>query len=108
MCGVDPDLAQPARQAVAAVLLQLDGMRAADAANAAARTATQAPRGVAAALHTERLADILEELPSDDAQSLIAVMGTGRARNVLGAMEPTTSPTSSAKWHPARPSGCCR
>ena len=67
-------------QAVAAVLLQLDGMRAADAANVLRELPPKRREEIAAALHTERLADILEELPSDDAQSLIAVMGTGRAR----------------------------
>lgn len=75
-------------QAVAAVLLQLEGMRAADAANVLRELPPKRREEIAAALHTERLADILQELPSDDAQSLIAVMGTGRARNVLGAMEP--------------------
>ncbi|MFT4200017.1 magnesium transporter MgtE N-terminal domain-containing protein [Gordonia sp. (in: high G+C Gram-positive bacteria)] len=75
-------------QGVAAILMQLDGMRPADAANVLRELPAKRREEIAAALDEERLADILQEMPSDDAQSLIAVMGTGRARNVLGAMEP--------------------
>ncbi len=75
-------------QGVAAVLLQLDGMRPADAAHVLRELPTKRREEIAAALDEERLADILQEMPSDDAQSLIGVMGTSRARNVLGAMEP--------------------
>ncbi|MFT3899591.1 MAG: CBS domain-containing protein [Gordonia sp. (in: high G+C Gram-positive bacteria)] len=75
-------------QGVAAIMMQLDGMRPADAANVLRELPPKRREEIAAALDEERLADILQELPSDDAQSLIAVMGTGRARNVLGAMEP--------------------
>ncbi|QKT06814.1 magnesium transporter [Gordonia sp. X0973] len=75
-------------QGVAAILLQLDGMRPADAANVLRELPLKRREEIAAALDEERLADILQEMPSDDAQSLISVMATGRARNVLGAMEP--------------------
>ncbi|GAB11486.1 hypothetical protein GOARA_075_00030 [Gordonia araii NBRC 100433] len=75
-------------QGVAAVLLQLEGMRPADAANVLRELPAKRREEIAAALDAERLADILQEMPSDDARSLIAVMGTSRTRNVLGAMEP--------------------
>ncbi|NDK91121.1 magnesium transporter [Gordonia desulfuricans] len=75
-------------QGVALALLQFEGMRAADVANALRELPTKRRDEIAAALDDERLADILQELPPDDQTDLLAHLHVDRAVDILEAMDP--------------------
>ncbi|MGW0039660.1 magnesium transporter MgtE N-terminal domain-containing protein [Gordonia sp. NPDC003376] len=75
-------------QGVALALLQFEGMRAADVANALRELPTKRRDEIAAALDDERLADILQELPPDDQTDLLAHLHIDRAVDILEAMDP--------------------
>ncbi|MDL9937070.1 CBS domain-containing protein [Gordonia sp. ABSL1-1] len=75
-------------QGVAQVLLQFEGMRAADVANALRELPPKRRDEIAAALDDERLADVLQELPPDDQTDVLAQLDTERAADVLEAMDP--------------------
>lgn len=75
-------------QGVAQALLQFEGMRAADVANALRELPTKRRDEIAAALDDERLADVLQELPPDDQTDMVAHMELERAADVLEAMDP--------------------
>ncbi|GAB16952.1 hypothetical protein GOEFS_017_00680 [Gordonia effusa NBRC 100432] len=75
-------------QGVAQVLLQFEGMRPADVANALRELPDKRRNEIAAALDDERLADVLAELPPDDQTAMIARMERSRAVDVLEAMDP--------------------
>ncbi|MGC4962098.1 magnesium transporter MgtE N-terminal domain-containing protein [Gordonia sp. DT101] len=75
-------------QGVAQALMQFEGMRAADVANALRELPAKRRDEIAAALDDERLADVLQELPPDDQTDLLAHLELGRAVDVLEAMDP--------------------
>lgn len=75
-------------QGVAQVLLQFEGMRAADVANALRELPTKRRDEIVAALDDERLADVLQELPPDDQTDVLAHLERDRAVDVLEAMDP--------------------
>ncbi|GAA1481834.1 CBS domain-containing protein [Gordonia sinesedis] len=75
-------------QGVAQVLLQFEGMRAADVANALRELPTKRRDEIAAALDDERLADVLQELPPDDQTDVLSHLDVERAADVLEAMDP--------------------
>ncbi|MGC4934601.1 magnesium transporter MgtE N-terminal domain-containing protein [Gordonia sp. DT30] len=75
-------------QGVAQALLQFEGMRAADVANALRELPTKRRDEIAAALDDERLADVLQELPPDDQKDLLGHLELDRAVDVLEAMDP--------------------
>ncbi|MFW0797480.1 CBS domain-containing protein [Gordonia sp. CPCC 205515] len=75
-------------QGVAQALLQFEGMRPADVANALRELPTKRRDEIATALDDERLADVLQELPPDDQTDLLAHMELERAADVLEAMDP--------------------
>ncbi|AOW91986.1 magnesium transporter [Rhodococcus sp. WMMA185] len=81
------DLAMPG-QGVAALLLQYEGMRPADVANAMRELPDKRKHEVAVALDDERLADVVQELPADDQTHLLMRLGVERAADVLEAMDP--------------------
>ncbi len=75
-------------QGVAQALLQFEGMRAADVANALRELPPKRRDEIAKALDDERLADILQELPPDDQTELLTHLEVDRAADVLEAMDP--------------------
>ncbi|NED70451.1 magnesium transporter, partial [Streptomyces sp. SID10244] len=75
-------------QGVAQALMQFEGMRAADVANALRELPAKRRDEIAAALDDERLADVLQELPPDDQTDMLAHLELGRAVDVLEAMDP--------------------
>ncbi|MFW0784259.1 CBS domain-containing protein [Gordonia sp. CPCC 206044] len=75
-------------QGVAQALMQFEGMRAADVANALRELPVKRRDEIAAALDDERLADVLQELPPDDQTDMIAHLELERAADVLEAMDP--------------------
>ena len=81
------DLAMPG-QAVEQLLLQFEGLRPADVANALRELPDKRRLEVALALDDERLADVLQELPDDDQVSLLGQLEERRAADVLEAMDP--------------------
>ncbi|MEE3848753.1 CBS domain-containing protein [Gordonia sp. LSe1-13] len=86
--GLTPtDLNLPG-QGVAQALLQFEGMRAADVANALRELPVKRRDEIAAALDDERLADVLQELPPDDQTDVLAHLELERAVDVLEAMDP--------------------
>ncbi len=75
-------------QGVAQALLQFEGMRAADVANALRELPVKRRDEIASALDDERLADVLQELPPDDQKNLLSHLELDRAVDVLEAMDP--------------------
>lgn len=75
-------------QGVAQALMQFEGMRAADVANALRELPAKRRDEIAAALDDERLADVLQELPPDDQTDMLAHLELDRAVDVLEAMDP--------------------
>ncbi|MGV9713468.1 magnesium transporter MgtE N-terminal domain-containing protein [Gordonia sp. NPDC003424] len=75
-------------QGVAQALMQFEGMRAADVANALRELPTKRRDEIAAALDDERLADVLQELPPDDQTDMLAHLDIDRAADILEAMDP--------------------
>lgn len=75
-------------QGVAQALLQFEGMRAADVANALRELPAKRRDEIATALDDERLADVLQELPPDDQTDLLSHLEIERAADVLEAMDP--------------------
>ncbi|OCW88080.1 magnesium transporter [Nocardia farcinica] len=75
-------------QGVAQALLQFEGMRPADVANALRELPAKRRDEIAAALDDERLADVLQELPPDDQKEVLAALGRDRAVDILEAMDP--------------------
>ncbi|MBJ8343606.1 magnesium transporter MgtE N-terminal domain-containing protein [Antrihabitans sp. YC2-6] len=86
--GLTPnDLAQFG-QGVSQLLLQFEGLRAADVANALRELPEKRRLEVALALDDERLADVVQELPDDDQVELLGQFDSERAADVLEAMDP--------------------
>lgn len=81
------DLSLPG-QGVSALLLQYEGMRAADVANAMRELPDKRRHELAVALDDERLADVVQELPADDQTDLLMHLEVERAADVLEAMDP--------------------
>ncbi|MET9201675.1 CBS domain-containing protein [Gordonia sp. NPDC003585] len=75
-------------QGVAQVLLQFEGMRAADVANALRELPAKRRDEIVAALDDERVADVLQELPPDDQTDVLAHLDRARAVDILEAMDP--------------------
>ncbi|TSE01900.1 magnesium transporter [Skermania sp. ID1734] len=88
VAGLTPsDLAMP-NQAVSQLLMQFDGLRPADVANALRELPEKRRLEVALALDDERLADVVQELPDDDQVDLLGQLEVERAADVLEAMDP--------------------
>jgi Mg/Co/Ni transporter MgtE len=86
--GLTPsDLALPG-QGVSALLMQFEGLRPADVANALRELPEKRRLEVALAFDDERLADIVQELPDDDQVDLLGRLESERAADVLEAMDP--------------------
>lgn len=81
------DLSLPG-QGVSALLIQYEGMRAADVANAMRELPDKRRHELAVALDDERLADVIQELPADDQTDLLMHLEVERAADVLEAMDP--------------------
>ncbi|MEV0945710.1 CBS domain-containing protein [Rhodococcus sp. NPDC049939] len=81
------DLSMPG-QGVAALLMQYEGMRPADVANAMRELPDKRRHELAVALDDERLADVVQELPTDDQTHLLMHLEVERAADVLEAMDP--------------------
>lgn len=81
------ELAMPG-QGVSQLLLQFEGLRPADVANALRELPSKRRLEVALALDDERLADVVQELPDDDQVELLGQMEVERAADVLEAMDP--------------------
>ncbi|AZG44796.1 magnesium transporter MgtE N-terminal domain-containing protein [Gordonia insulae] len=75
-------------QGVAQALMQFEGMRAADVANALRELPVKRRDEIAEALDDERLADVLQELPPDDQMDMLEHLGLERAVDVLEEMDP--------------------
>lgn len=75
-------------QGVAQLLMQFEGLRAADVAHAMRELPVKRRMEVAMALNDERLADIVQELPDDDQVELMHYLGVDRGVDVLEAMDP--------------------
>jgi Mg/Co/Ni transporter MgtE len=86
--GLTPqDLALPG-QGVSQILMQFEGLRAADVANALRELPEKRRLEVAIALDDERLADVVQELPDDDQIDLLGKLKAERAADILEAMDP--------------------
>ncbi|MEJ7649636.1 MAG: CBS domain-containing protein [Nakamurella sp.] len=70
------------------MLLNFEGLRAADAATALREMPPARRYELADALPDERLADVLEELPEDDQKDLLTHLDEDRAADILEAMNP--------------------
>ncbi|KJF21615.1 magnesium transporter [Rhodococcus sp. ACPA4] len=81
------DLSLPG-QGVAHLLLQYEGMRPADVANAMRELPEKRRHELAVALDDERLADVVQELPADDQTDLLMHLEVERAADLLEAMDP--------------------
>jgi Mg/Co/Ni transporter MgtE len=75
-------------QGVAQLLMQYEGLRPIEVANALRELPEKRRREVAIALDDERLADVVQELPSDEQTELIKQLEVERAADVLEAMDP--------------------
>ncbi|BDH56307.1 magnesium transporter MgtE N-terminal domain-containing protein [Tsukamurella sp. PLM1] len=80
LTGADHDVAE--------ALTMFDDMRATDVAQALRELPTARRLAVAAAFDDERLADVIQELGSDDQAEVIAHLSKARAADVLEAMDP--------------------
>ncbi|RVW02783.1 magnesium transporter MgtE N-terminal domain-containing protein [Rhodococcus xishaensis] len=80
-------LAMPG-QGVSQLLMQFEGMRAADVAHAMRELPEKRRHEVALALDDERLADVVQELPADAQTDLLLHLEEERAADVLEAMDP--------------------
>ncbi|CAM2796615.1 CBS domain-containing protein [Prescottella defluvii] len=86
--GLTPTALSMPGQGVSQLLMQFDGMRAADVAHAMRELPEKRRREVALALDDERLADVVQELPADDQTDLLLHLEVERAADVLEAMDP--------------------
>ncbi|MBA0048673.1 magnesium transporter MgtE N-terminal domain-containing protein [Mycobacterium sp. NPDC050853] len=75
-------------QGVAQLMLQFEGMRPADVADAIRDLPQKRRDEVLSAFDDERLADILQELPEDDQADVLTSLENERAADVLEAMDP--------------------
>lgn len=75
-------------QGAATLLATFERMRPADIANTLHHLSPKRRHEVAAALDDDRLADVLEELPTDDQLELVHALTDDRAADVLEAMDP--------------------
>jgi flagellar motility protein MotE (MotC chaperone) len=75
-------------QGAATLLSTFERMRPADIANTVHHLSPKRRMEVAAALDDDRLADVLEELPTDDQVELLDELADERAADVLEAMDP--------------------
>lgn len=75
-------------QGAATLLATFERMRPADIANTVHHLSAKRRVEVAAALDDDRLADVLEELPTDDQVELLDELPDERAADVLEAMDP--------------------
>ncbi|OII63901.1 magnesium transporter [Streptomyces sp. CC53] len=75
-------------QGAESLLATFERMRPADVANALHHLSPKRRAEVAAALHDDRLADVLEELPEDDQIEILGKLKAERAADVLEAMDP--------------------
>ncbi|OEV29619.1 magnesium transporter [Streptomyces nanshensis] len=75
-------------QGAATLLATFERMRPADIANTVHHLSPKRRVEVAAALDDDRLADVLEELPTDDQVELLDELPDERAADVLEAMDP--------------------
>lgn len=81
------DLSAPG-QGVSQLLLQFEGLKAADVAHLMRELPEKRRIEVAVALDDERLADVVQELPDDDQVDLLSHLEVERAADVLEAMDP--------------------
>lgn len=86
--GLTPTALSMPGQGVSQLLMQFDGMRAADVAHAMRELPEKRRHEVALALDDERLADVVQELPADDQTDLLLHLEVERAADVLEAMDP--------------------
>ncbi|MGW7354779.1 magnesium transporter MgtE N-terminal domain-containing protein [Streptomyces sp. NPDC054784] len=75
-------------QGAANLLATFEHVRPADLANMLHHFSPKRRGEVAAALHDDRLADVLEELPEDDQVEILGSLQEERAADVLEAMDP--------------------
>ncbi len=86
--GLTPTALSMPGQGVSQLLMQFEGMRAADVAHAMRELPEKRRYEVALALDDERLADVVQELPADDQTDLLLHLEVERAADVLEAMDP--------------------
>lgn len=86
--GLTPSALAMPGQAVAQLLEQFEGRRAADVADLIRGLPVKRRTEVFKALDDERLADILQELPELDQAEVLSQLGTERAAEVLEEMDP--------------------
>jgi Mg/Co/Ni transporter MgtE len=86
--GLTPSSLALPGQGVAQLMLQFEGMRAADVADAIRELPRKRRDEVLGAFDDERLADVLQELPEDDQAEVLANLENERAADVLEAMDP--------------------
>ncbi|MBM4643838.1 CBS domain-containing protein, partial [Rhodococcus hoagii] len=86
--GLTPTALSMPGQGVSQLLMQFEGMRAADVAHAMRELPEKRRHEVALALDDERLADVVQELPADDQTDLLLHLEVERAADVLEAMDP--------------------
>lgn len=86
--GLTPSALNMPGQGVAQLMLQFEGMRPADVADAIRALPQKRRDEVLGAFDDEQLADILQELPEDDQAAVLAKLEDERAADVLEAMDP--------------------
>jgi CBS domain-containing protein len=87
--GMDPaDLTGQSVRGAQQVLVQFEGLRAADAASILRDLDPQLRHEVVDALDDDRLADVIQELSEDDQKELLAHLDEARAADILEAMDP--------------------
>lgn len=86
--GLTPSALNLPGQGVAQLMLQFEGMRPVEVADAIRELPPKRRDEVLGAFDDERLADILQELPEDDQAEVLTKLEDERAADVLEAMDP--------------------
>ncbi|TDZ42153.1 Magnesium transporter MgtE [Mycobacteroides franklinii] len=86
--GLTPSTLNLPGQGVAQLMLQFEGMRPVEVADAIRELPPKRRDEVLGAFDDERLADILQELPEDDQAAVLTKLEDERAADVLEAMDP--------------------
>ncbi|AMT70308.1 magnesium transporter MgtE N-terminal domain-containing protein [Mycobacteroides immunogenum] len=86
--GLTPSSLNLPGQGVAQLMLQFEGMRPVEVADAIRELPAKRRDEVLGAFDDERLADILQELPEDDQAEVLTKLKDERAADVLEAMDP--------------------